>query len=96
MTNSTEKPDDSLSRFSLNIVRVYGLLIQASDNVTRPLGQSSARWQVLGRAGNQLQTVAKIARVMGHSRQRVQPIADLLESEGLIAYRDPRRRDGKE
>ncbi|MEC0091199.1 hypothetical protein [Paenibacillus macquariensis] len=51
MTNSTEKPDDSLSRFSLNIFRVYGLLMLAGDNVTIPLGQISARWQVLGRAG---------------------------------------------
>ncbi|WP_156510141.1 hypothetical protein [Paenibacillus macquariensis] len=45
---------------------------------------------------NQLQTVAKMVRDMGHARQSVQRIADLLESEGLIANRDPRRRDGKE
>jgi DNA-binding MarR family transcriptional regulator len=85
---STGAPDDPLSRFSLSIFRVYGLLMESGDRMTRALGQSSARWQVLGRAGYQPQTVAQMAREMGHARQSVQRVADVLEREGLVAYKD--------
>lgn len=83
-----DAPDDPLSRFSLSVFRINGLLMRSGDAVTRPLGQSSARWQVLGRAGYQPQTVAQMAREMGHARQSVQRIADVLASEGLVAYAD--------
>lgn len=85
---STGAPDDPLSRFSLSIFRVYGLLMESGDRMTRSIGQSSARWQVLGRAGYQPQTVAQMARDMGHARQSVQRIADVLEREGLVSYKD--------
>lgn len=65
-----------------------GLLMRSGESVTHPLGQSSARWQVLGRAGYQPQTVAQMARNMGHTRQSVQRIADVLAREGLVAYND--------
>lgn len=65
-----------------------GLLMRSGEDVTRPLGQSSARWQVLGRAGYQPQTVAQMAQEMGHARQSVQRIANALEKEGLVAYKD--------
>lgn len=85
---STGAPDDPLSRFSLSIFRVYGLLMESGDSMTRSIGQSSARWQVLGRAGYQPQTVAQIAREMGHARQSVQRVADVLERDGLVSYKD--------
>ena len=81
-------PDDPLSRFSLSVFDVNGLLLRSGERVTRPLGQSSARWQVLGRAGYRPQTVAQMAHDMGHARQSVQRIADALASDGLVAYRD--------
>ncbi len=41
-------------------------------------------------------TVADVARILGLARQSVQRVADLLESEGLIAYADhPRHRRAK-
>ncbi|MBA2725123.1 MAG: MarR family transcriptional regulator [Actinobacteria bacterium] len=86
--SSVEVPDDPLSTFSLSIFAVYGLLMRSGDDVTRPLGQSSARWQVLGRAGYQPQTVAQMAHDMGHARQSVQRIADTLAKEGLVSYSD--------
>lgn len=86
--SSAEVPDDPLSRFSLSIFAINGLLMRSGEDVTRPLGQSSARWQVLGRAGYQPQTVAQMARDMGHARQSVQRIADALAEEGLVAYND--------
>ena len=84
---STGKPTDPLSRFALRIFWVNGLLLRTGDRLTRSIGQSSARWQVLGRVGDQPQTVAQIARDMGHARQSVQRVADILAKEGLIVYR---------
>ncbi len=81
-------PQDPLSRFSISVFTINGLLMHSGEIVTRPLGQSSARWQVLGRAGYQPQTVAEMARDIGNSRQSVQRIADALEKEGLIVYKD--------
>ncbi len=85
---SPDVPDDPLSRFSLSIFRINGLLMHSGDSLTRSIGQSSARWQVLGRAGYQPQTVAQMAREMGHARQSVQRIADVLAEEGLVSYKD--------
>lgn len=86
--SSPPVPDDPLSKFSLSIFAINGLLMRSGEGVTRPLGQSSARWQVLGRASYQPQTVARMAQEMGHARQSVQRIADILEKEGLVAYKD--------
>jgi DNA-binding MarR family transcriptional regulator len=85
---SSGVPNDPLSRFSLSIFKVYGLLMHYGDQMTRSIGQSSARWQVLGRAGYQPQTVAQMAHEMGHARQSVQRVADVLAGEGLVVYRD--------
>ena len=85
---SNEVPDDPLRRFSLSIFTVYGLLMESGDRMTRSIGQSSARWQVLGRAGYEAQTVANMAREMGHARQSVQRVADVLERDGLVVYKD--------
>ena len=86
--SSVDVPDDPLSTFSLSVFAINGLLLRSGERVTRPLGQSSARWQVLGRAGYRPQTVAQMAHDMGHARQSVQRIADALEKDGLVAYKD--------
>jgi DNA-binding MarR family transcriptional regulator len=84
----TAEPDDPLSRFSIAVFTLNGLLMRNGDRITRPLRQSSARWQVLGRAGYQPQTVAQMARDMGQARQSVQRIADVLAGDGLVRYKD--------
>ena len=84
---STGKPDDAWSKFALTIFEINGLLMRAGDGITQSIGQSSARWQVLGRVFEP-QTVAKMARDMGHARQGVQRVADVLVKEGLIVYTD--------
>lgn len=85
---SIEIPDDPLSRLSLSIFRLNGLLMWNGDRITGSIGQSSARWQVLGRVGDRPQTVAQMAREMGHARQSVQRLADVLAKEGLVIYKD--------
>jgi len=65
-----------------------GLLMRSGEVITSELSQTSARWQVLGRAAYERQTVAKMARDMGHARQSVQRIANALAKEGLVVYVD--------
>lgn len=85
---SRQQPDDIWSQFALSIFRLNGLLMLAGEGISAPVGQSSARWQVLGRVAFESRTVAEMARDMGHARQSVQRIADVLVKEGLVAYQD--------
>jgi DNA-binding MarR family transcriptional regulator len=86
--SSLGRPDDPTSRFALTIFWINGLLMRNGEEITRSLGLSSAKWQVLGRAGDKPQTVATMARDMGLARQSVQRVADVLEKQKLVAYRD--------
>jgi DNA-binding MarR family transcriptional regulator len=72
----------------LEVFRLNGRLLSAGDALTRPLGQTSARWQVLGALDEDGRTVADIGRRMGLTRQSVQRTADLLEADGLVSYAD--------
>ena len=84
---------DAFSALVARVFRVNGLLAAAGDALSRPAGQTSARWQVLAMLENGAATVAATARVLGLARQSVQRIADLLETDGLIRYVDnPRDR----
>lgn len=70
----------------LEVFRSNGRLLSAGDALTRPAGQTSARWQVLGALDDEPRTVADVGRRMGLTRQSVQRTADLLEAEGLVSY----------
>ena len=85
--DAKEEADDIWTKFALSIFKLNGLLMQAGEGITQPIGQSSARWSVLGRVFEP-QTVANLARDMGRARQGVQRIADVLAEEGLVFYRD--------
>ena len=80
--------EDPASRFALSVFKLNGLLMRNGERITNSLGQSSAKWQVLGRAGHGPQTVAQMARDMGLARQSVQRVADNLERAGFVAFRD--------
>ena len=61
-----------------------------------PVGQTSARWQVLGVVAGGPASVAQVARAMGLARQSVQRTADLLAADGLVRYADnPHHRRAK-
>ncbi len=81
-------PDDAWSQFAVNIFAVNDLLMRTGENIAKPTGQTSARWQVLGRLALASQTVADMARDMNHARQGVQRLANALVREGLIMYKD--------
>jgi DNA-binding MarR family transcriptional regulator len=79
---------DAFSRLAIQVLQLNGLLTAAGDEMARPAGQTSARWQVLAAADHAPMTVAQIARALNLARQSVQRVADLLEAEGLVVYED--------
>ncbi|WP_414475275.1 MarR family winged helix-turn-helix transcriptional regulator [Microvirga sp. M2] len=88
---STRKPrrtpeGEAFAKLAFAVLRLSGYLTAAGDALTKPLGQSSARWQVLAAASHGALSVAQVARVLGMSRQGVQRVADLLVESGLAEY----------
>lgn len=77
---------DTFSDLVIEVFRANGLLLEAGDRLTQPVGLSSARWQVLGVVEHGPISVAHVARSMGLARQSVQQTADGLEQDGFIAY----------
>ena len=67
---------------------LHGALLASGDRLTKDIGLSSARWQVissLARA-DRPEPVANISRNIGRARQSVQRVADELEAEGFVKY----------
>jgi len=87
-TSDAATPQDAFTRIALLVFRLNGLLLEAGDRMTAPVGQTSARWQVMGVVDHGPLTVAAVAREMGLRRQSVQRTADLLVADGVAAYRD--------
>ena len=84
---------DAFSGLVVRLFRLNGLLASEGEALTRPSGQTTARWQVLASVEEVPATVAQIARILGLARQSVQRVADALEVGGLVAYVDnPRHR----
>lgn len=70
------------------VIRLGGLMISAGDTLTRPMGQTTARWLVMDALDDEPATVAQTARLLGLARQSVQRVADLLARDGMVAYAD--------
>lgn len=79
---------DAFSALAILVLRLAGHLGAAGDDLARPSGQTSARWQVLAAAESAPLTVAQIARSLGLARQSVQRIADVLAHEDLVTYQE--------
>jgi DNA-binding MarR family transcriptional regulator len=71
---------------ALTSFRLNGQFLAIAEELSRPVGLTAARWQVLGAVLREPLTVAGIARVMGITRQSVQRIADVLVEAGLAEY----------
>jgi DNA-binding MarR family transcriptional regulator len=80
----------------IEIFRINHLLLEVGDQLTEPVGLTSARWQVLGVVEHGPVPVSNVARIMGLTRQTVQQTADGLEEDGLIEFIDnPHHRRAK-
>jgi DNA-binding MarR family transcriptional regulator len=89
-------PGAAMTELVLEIFRVNGLLLAVGDGLTRELGLTSARWQVLGALADGPLTVAQIARNMGLKRQSVQRLVDVLSEQEFIMFEEnPHHRRAK-
>jgi DNA-binding MarR family transcriptional regulator len=79
---------EAFTNLVLTVFRLNGLLLGAGDRLAAPVGQTSARWQVMGCIDDEARTVAEIARIMGLARQSVQRVADLLVKDNLATYEE--------
>ena len=87
---------DAFSGVVIRLIRLQGFLAEAGDELARPAGQTSARWQVLAAIEAGPATVADIARTLTLARQSVQRVADALAEGGIVEYLDnPRHRPGQ-
>jgi len=85
-----------MTELVLEIFRMNGLLLAVGDGLTRELGLTSARWQVLGALVDGPLTVAQIARNMGLKRQSVQRLVDVLSEQGILIFEgNPHHRRAK-
>jgi DNA-binding MarR family transcriptional regulator len=71
---------------ALTVFRLNGQFLALAEALSRPVGLTAARWQVLGAVLRGPLSVAGIARAMGITRQSVQRIADVLVADGLAEY----------
>jgi DNA-binding MarR family transcriptional regulator len=76
----------ALTELILETFRLNGQLLAAGDRLTRDLGLSSARWQVMGAIEERPLPVAQIARNMGLTRQAVQRLANILAEEQMVEF----------
>jgi DNA-binding MarR family transcriptional regulator len=76
----------------LEIFRFNGRLVFVGDRMTKSLGLSTARWQILGAIAlaEAPLTVADIARNMGLQRQSVQRTVDVLVNAGMVVTQENR------
>uniref|UniRef100_E6VEM0 Regulatory protein MarR n=1 Tax=Rhodopseudomonas palustris (strain DX-1) TaxID=652103 RepID=E6VEM0_RHOPX len=89
MTDAADAPfDHPANALVLEIFRLNGALIRFGDALVKPLGLTSARWQVLGSVahGRGTFSVARLADNMGLARQSVQRIVDELADAGLVGF----------
>lgn len=84
---------ETFSDLVIEVFRANSVLLARGDELTRPVGLTSARWQVLGVVEHGPAPVAHVARTMGLTRQSVQQTADALVREGMLELADnPRHR----
>ena len=79
---------DDATALILKVMELHGELHQHGRRITEPLGQTPARWQVLGAVYQTALTASQIARRMGATRQGIQRVANVLAEEELIEFVD--------
>jgi DNA-binding MarR family transcriptional regulator len=71
-----------------DLLKLNNRLLLAGDRLVAGLGLTSARWQVLGAivAAGRPESVSRLARDMGATRQNVQRIINDLAKDGRLAF----------
>lgn len=77
-----------LTDLIIPVIQLEAHFSRAGESIAAVGGQTLARWVTLEMVADQPATVAQVARKLNLSRQSVQRIADLLNTDGLIEYVD--------
>jgi DNA-binding MarR family transcriptional regulator len=86
----------AFTELTLEVFRLNGWLLQVGDELVKPVGLTSSRWQILGVVEHAPASVTHVAREMELTRQSVQRMADLLAADGMVEYTDnPHHRRAK-
>ena len=88
-TLAAEPGAAAITRLTLMVFRLNGVLLHWGDKLVEPLGLTSARWQMLGAivlAGTPL-TAPQVGAAMGVTRQGAQKQLNLLLEQGLVEAR---------
>jgi DNA-binding MarR family transcriptional regulator len=90
ITYSESRPNKATNDLIVEVFRLNGLLIATADKLVSRFGLTGARWQVLGAIvmSGTPETVARLARNMGLTRQSVQRVVNEMVAEGMLAFRD--------
>ena len=82
--------NEETNRLIVQVFRLNGQLISTADNLVSKFGLTGARWQVLGAiAQSQVpETVSRLARNMGLTRQSVQRIVNEMVAEDMLQLSD--------
>jgi DNA-binding MarR family transcriptional regulator len=78
----------AVTELILEVFKLNGRLLAAGDRLTKDIGLTSARWQVIGAVAlaGPPQPVANLARNMGLTRQAVQRTVNELHGEGIVTF----------
>jgi len=72
----------------LEVFQINGLLLAEGDKLSKELGLTSARWQVMGALADGPLTASQIARKMGLKRQSIQRLVDVLSEQDILAFEE--------
>lgn len=78
----------AFTQIILEVFQLNHLFHEISDDLAKPVGLTSARWQMLGVIEDEPMPVSNVGRLMGLSRQTIQQTADRLAEDGLVEYLD--------
>lgn len=83
-------PNKPTNDLIVEVFRLNGLLVATADKLVSKFGLTAARWQVLGAIAMSPspETVARLARNMGLTRQSVQRVVNEMVAEGMLSLRD--------
>jgi DNA-binding MarR family transcriptional regulator len=92
------QPNKETNDVIVEVFRLNGLLISTADKLVSKFGLTGARWQVLGALAmsDTAETVSRLARNMGLTRQSVQRVVNEMVEEGMLGFREnPHHRRAK-
>ena len=81
---SVPASSDAATKLVLAIFRTNGRLLRSGDVLTKDLGLTAARWQVLGAIEHKAKTVAQISRDYELTRQGVLWVVQAMIKDGTV------------